>query len=322
MRKATKVWLVVAAFLMIVGLIIFAVVMTKYNWDFVKLSTQKYETNAYEITEDFNNISINTDTADIIFTLSQDEKCKVECYEESQAKHSVTAIDDTLAIKTTNKKYWYEYIGINFDCPKITVYLPKAEYTALSINQDTGDILLPKDFKFSSADISSSTGDVDFFANASNSIKIKTSTGNICVKDASVKALNLSASTGNITLSNVICEKDINIGLSTGKAYLTDAQCKNLISSASTGDITLNNIISKEKFSIKTSTGDVCLDSSDAKEIFIETDTGNVKGGLLTDKVFITNTDTGSVDVPKTVNGGKCEIITDTGDIKITINKE
>lgn len=79
------------------------------------------------------------------------------------------------------------------------------------------------------------------------------------------------------------------------------------------------NVIATEKFSIKRSTGDVTFDGCDATEIFVETDTGNVKGSLLTDKVFIAQTDTGRVDVPKTVNSGKCEICTDTGDIKIDI---
>lgn len=322
MKKATKIWLMVAASLMVIGLIIFSVVMTKYNWDFSRLSTEKYKTNTYETTGDFNNISINTDTADIIFALSDNGKCKVECYESEKLKHSVITKDDTLTIETVNKNNWYDYIGINFNSPKITIFLPKIKYTALSINQDTGDILLPKDFKFSSADISSSTGDVNFFSSASKPVKIKTSTGNICVKYSSINALNLTASTGDITVSNVICKKDINIRLSTGKSFLIDTECKNLISTASTGDITINNVITKEKFSIKTSTGDVKFDSSNAREIFVETNTGNVLGSLLTDKVFITSTDTGSVDVPKTVNGGKCEIITDTGDIKITVNKE
>ncbi|MBQ4119680.1 MAG: DUF4097 family beta strand repeat protein [Clostridia bacterium] len=322
MKKSTKIWLVVASSLMVIGLITFAAVMTEYNWDFMKLSTEKYETNTHEITEDFNNISINTDTANIIFALSDSGKCKVECYESKKSKHSVITKDDTLIIKTTNKRNWYDYVGIHFGSPKITIFLPKAKYSVLSINQDTGDILLPKYFKFASADILSSTGDVNFFASASKPVKIKTSTGHISVKDSSVKALDLTASTGDIIISNVTCKKDINIRLSTGETDLTDIKCKNLKACASTGNITLKNVISQETFSIKTSTGNVKFDHSDAKEIFTETDTGNVVGSLLKDKIFITSTDTGRVDVPKTVSGGKCEIITDTGDIKITVNKE
>lgn len=57
----------------------------------------------------------------------------------------------------------------------------------------------------------------------------------------------------------------------------------------------------------------------DAETICVNTDTGSVTGTLLTDKVFIIETDTGSVDVPKSITGGRCEITTDTGNIRITI---
>ena len=59
----------------------------------------------------------------------------------------------------------------------------------------------------------------------------------------------------------------------------------------------------------------------DGGQILIKTDTGKVSGSLLSDKVFIIETDTGRKDYPKTTTGGKCEITTDTGDIIITIEK-
>ena len=52
----------------------------------------------------------------------------------------------------------------------------------------------------------------------------------------------------------------------------------------------------------------------------MKTDTGNVKGNLLTDKVIFATSSTGKVDVPKIMADEKCEIITDTGNIKININ--
>lgn len=321
MRKTTKIWLITAASLVMIGCMIFGGVMNVLKWDFTKLSTSKYETNQYEINEKFSNISIETDTAGLIFALSDDEKCRVECYEDRKAKHSVSVEEDALVIRINNEKSWYDHIGFHFGSPKITIYLPIAEYTALSISESTGNIKLPKDLKFESVDISLSTGNVDFFASASGLIKIKTSTGNISVKDTSAGTFDLSTSTGRITVSNVICKGNTNIKVTTGKTTLTDIECENLLSSGSTGNITLNNVIASEIFSIKRSTGVVRFDDSDAAEIFVETDTGNVVGSFLTDKVFITNTDTGKVDVPKTVTGGRCEISTDTGNIKITIKQ-
>ncbi len=319
MRKTTKIWLVIGTFLVFVGLTMFAVVMSEYKWDFHKLSTGKYETNTYEIGGEFSNVSINTDTADIMFALSDDGKCRVECYEEEKAKHSVVTQEDTLVINMIDEKSWYDYIGIHFSSPKITVYLPKSEYTSLLIHEDTGDVEIPKDFTFKFVDISLSTGDVDCCASASEMIIVKTSTGDVRVKNISAGSLDLSASTGKVTVSGVTCEGDITVGVSTGKAYLADIACKSVISSGNTGDISLNSVIATEKFFIERSTGDVIFKGSDAAEIFIETDTGDVSGTLLSDKFFITETDTGRVDVPKSVTGGKCEISTDTGNIKIDV---
>lgn len=322
MRTRTKVWLIIAASLVLIGCILFAGVMTTLQWDFMELATVKYETNTYEISEAFDGISMNTDTADIAFMFSDDRNCRVECHEEGNAKHSVTVEDGTLTVELIDERSVYDfigYIGLNFGSPKITVYLPKSEYTNLLINGDTSDIEIPNDFTFKDVDISLSTGDIDFCASASEKIKIKTSTGDICAENISVGSLDLTVSTGKVTVSDVNCEGNITVGVSTGKTYLTDIVCKSVMSSGNTGDIYLNNVIATETFSIERSTGDVRFDGCDATEIYVKTDTGDVTGSLLTDKVFITQTDTGDVDVPKTTTGGRCEISTDTGNIKITI---
>ncbi|MBQ7106743.1 MAG: DUF4097 family beta strand repeat protein [Clostridia bacterium] len=319
MRKVTKKWLILATSLILVGGLIFGGVIAMLKWDFTKLSTVKYQTNTYEIGDAFTNISIKTDTADIIFALSDDGKCKVECYEEENAKHSVTVKDGTLTVELIDKKAWYDYIGINLGSPKITVYLPKTEYSSLLIKEHTGDIVMPKDFNFEDVNISLSTGDVDFCASALRLIKIKTSTGDIRVENISVGALDLSVSTGKVTVTGANCVGDITVGVSTGKAYFTDVKCNNITTNGNTGDITFKNVVAKQNFSIERSTGDVTFDGVDANEIFVKTDTGDVRGSLLSGKKFITTTDTGDIKVPKTVSGGKCEITTNTGDIKITL---
>ncbi len=319
MSKRTKIWLVIAASLVLVGGIIFTGVMTVFKWDFTKLSTVKYEINNYEINENYKNISIVTDTTDIVFAPSEDSKASVVCYEQKNIKHSVAVKDSTLVIEGVDERKWYEHIGITLGTPKITVYLPKNEYASLSIKESTGDIEIPKNFRFESMDISLSTGDVNCLASASDDIKIKTSTGDICLENVSAGSLELSVSTGEVIAKGITCQGDIKIKVSTGDTKLTDVACKGVFSNGSTGDISLKNVVATEKLSIERSTGDVRFDGCDAAEIFVKTDTGSVKGGLLTDKVFITQTDTGSVDVPKTVTGGKCEIVTDTGNIKIDI---
>lgn len=300
MSKSTKIWLIVATSLVVLGIIFFGVVMAMLKWDFIKLGTAKYETNNYEISENFHNISIATDTADITVLPSDDGKCKVVCYEDIKAKHIVNVQNDTLIINEANNKKWYDHIGITFETLKITIYLPESEYSSLIIEESTGDIKISKNFRFENIDIDTSTGD----------IKLE----NITAGD-----IELSVSTGRIEVSNIECEGNFEIEVSTGKTKLTNIKCKNLTSDGDTGSISLTNVIAADKIDIERSTGDVIFDACDAKELYIETDTGDVKGSLLTEKVFIARTDTGRINVPKTTSGGVCEITTDTGDIIINI---
>lgn len=320
MKRVAKVWLTIAIFLTVIGIIIFGGVMTMLKWDFTKLSTSKYETNNHEIAESFSNILITTNTATIDFIPSQDSKCFVKCYEQENMKHSVAVKEGTLIIEINDTRKWYEYIGINFKTPKIAVHIPCNEYGALSIKSATGNIEIPKDLTFENITVSQSTGNVTNYASASKSIKIKTTTGNIYVENVAASDIDFSASTGKITASKINCDGDILVQVTTGKSTLTDVTCKNLISDGSTGNINLKNVVAWKKFFINRSTGNVKFDASDAAEIFVTTDTGKVYGSLLTDKVFVVKTDTGKIDVPNTVTGGKCEITTDTGDIKITVN--
>lgn len=263
MRRITKVWLIIAAAFMLLGFIIFTGVMTTLKWDFMKLATTSYETSTYNVYEEFDDILIDTDAADIRVLLSDDGECRVECYEEVNTRHSVVVNNGTLTVELIDNRTvqnFIGHIGLDFGSPKITVYLPEAKYQSLVIDENTGDVSL---------------------------------------ENISVDTLDISVNTGDVSL--------------------TDIASKNIISSGNTGSIYLNNVIAEEKLSVERNTGDVEFKSCDAAEIYVNTDTGSVTGSLLSDKVFITDTNTGSVEVPKTEDGGKCEIITGTGDIQIMI---
>ena len=74
-----------------------------------------------------------------------------------------------------------------------------------------------------------------------------------------------------------------------------------------------------EKLSVERTTGNVKFSACDAAEISFKTDTGDVNGTLLSDKIFMAQTDTGRVNVPQTITGGRCEITTTTGNIRIQL---
>lgn len=280
MRKSTMVLLIVAICLVVIGMILLAITLGINGWDFRHLDTRIFETNTHPISTEFHSILVNTDTADIRFLPSPDGQCRVVCYEAENARHTVRVQDGTLTIRLAEDKAWYEYIGIHFETPKVTLYLPEEVYENLSIHADTGDVEVSDDLTFSQIAISVSTGDIH-------------------LDNITAKSITLTQSTGDVVARNV--------------------QCQQFHSTGSTGDLELHNLTASETISIARSTGDVRFEACDAEEIIIHTDTGDVTGTLLTPKIFQVETDTGRVDIPESGSGGKCQIKTDTGDIQVEI---
>jgi len=319
MSRTTKGWLIAATVLVVFGSLLFAAAMTVNQWDFMKLSTVAYETNTYELSESFHDIEINTDTADISFVLSGDDKCSVICRESEQEKHMVEAENGVLTIRTCIDKNVFDSIGIVTESPEITIYLPKREYASLILKGSTGDIEISRDFLFRNMDVSTSTGDVENKASSLDTMKIRTNTGDIHVADVFAGELDLTVSTGEVTGEAISCSGDTTITVDTGKTQLTDVTCQNLISNGNTGDLFLQSVIAQGSFSIERSTGDVNFERCDAADIFVKTSTGYVEGSLLSEKLFITETSTGRVVHPQSGAGGNCTILTRTGDIKIRV---
>lgn len=321
MRKTKKLWLVVATLAVFLGMTLFVLSACSADWEFGRFDTVAYETNTHVVDEVFHDIVIQTDTSDVVLVPSEDDTCRVVCYEESHVKHSVSVSDGVLNVTAVDTRAWYEWIGIRFGRTKVTVFLPQSEYDSLRIEGHTGTIEVPKAFRFEEIALSSDTGEVRCFADATNTIRITATTGAVDVETLSAGSVDLSVSTGKVTVSDVTCSGTLTIGVSTGKCELINVVCDHLRSDGSTGGIVLRNVMVSAKLSVERSTGNITFADSDAAELFVKTSTGNVKGSLLTEKLFITHTGTGQIRVPNSApSGGRCEIKTDTGNIELTID--
>ncbi len=316
MKSITKILLIISFVLILSGSAIFAISVAVGGENIMP----KYDTKTYTEIENFNDISVKTKEATVVFEKSTDEKVKVICYENEKAPHLVKVVDGKLVIEVQNKKKWYDYIGFNFKSPKITIYLPMEKYGNLGVNVSTGDVVIPKDFAFENIAINGSTGDVECYSSSVNDIKIHISTGDIEVKGVTAKNLDLKVSTGEIEVENTSVENDINIKFSTDGTSLQNVTANNLTINGTTGDVDLNNVVITGKMNISNSTGDVHFIRCDAGEIKVRVTTGDVKGSLLSSKIFIVDTTTGKKQVPYSTEGGICEITTSTGDIIITID--
>ena len=321
MRTASKILLIVAAALVVIGSLSFVVVMSLNHWDFTAISTEKYNTVRHDITDSFHSISVDTTTADIAVLPAEDGVARVECIDNEKMPHEVSVTDGVLTVKRVDKRdHWTDYITIfNFHTAKITVYLPEAAYAALTLKSSTGDTEIARGLQFESITVTATTGDVTCYASAGGNIRLTTDTGDVRLQGAAASAVVISTSTGDIDAKSLTVTGAIELSVSTGDTELTSVTCLSLTSTGGTGEIELDGVLVSGLMSIKRGTGDVSLIASDAGEISIETGTGDVEGSLLSAKIFLTHTSTGDVRVPNTATGGTCKINTGTGDIRITL---
>lgn len=319
MGKASKIALALAAVLVVLGIILFSMAILLADGDFQRLGTVDFETNIHPVTEDFHSLSVTADTADIRLLPSADGSAGVHCHETADERHTVSVRNGVLTVTAVADRQWYEHIGGRFAEPVVTVYLPPKLYEALTVKVSTGDVEISEAVTFGSLDITASTGSVTSAASVDGNARIHTGTGSIALEGISARSLELSVSTGRIRLRSVACAGDIQIRVSTGESMLTDVTCDSLSTDGSTGDIVMNRVVAETRITVARSNGDVEFDRCDAGEVCIKTTTGDVEGSFLSEKVFVTRTNTGDVEVPNSGSGGSCEIETDTGDIEIEI---
>ena len=321
MRTSVKVCIIVAASLMLLGALAFGVALALGGLNVVKFGGVEYVEREYLIDYEFENISIKDKTADIKILPTKDSKARVVCQESRWLGYTVSAnAEDTLEIELVDSRKWYEHISLfSIGEAEITLYLPEGEYGKLTVLSSTSDVDISEEFSFRGIDISLSTGNVECYASAKGLLRIKAGTGDIHLEGVTAGKVDLSVSTGRVSVSALECEGDVSLKVGTGTANLAGVDCTSFFSTGDTGDLMMKGVVAEELFRIERSTGDVSFDGCDASEIYVTTDTGNVLGSLLSDKVFIVDTDTGRVNVPKSITGGRCEIKTDTGDVKITV---
>ena len=319
MKRATKIWLIAAGVLVLMGALIFLGALVAVDFDFRRFSTVKFETNIYEIGEAFDQIDVDVKTADVIFAPSDDGTCKVVCRETETIPHCVGVEEGALRICAKDNRKWYDYLEISFESVMITVYLPETEYTSISIHTDTGDVEIPVDMMVDKIEDPSgglcgpfTTGD----------LTVQTETGDLRIGNISANVVKLETDTGDIELGAAVSSEGVEIETDTGNVWLTDLDCKNLRVESDTGDLYLGHVIATQQVTIEGDTADVELEGVDGASLRIETDTGDVTGWLLSDKIFFVETSTGDIDIPKSTTGGTCEVKTDTGDIALTVRNK
>lgn len=275
------------------------------------------ETKEYTELETFNKFDIDLTIADLEFKTG-DQKVVVD--ETKYDVHTVESKDGILRIKGESNRKWYENVfNWNwFDRVKVTVYMPAGSYEDLDVKTNTGSVVIPSDYTFTSLTVEVDTGKVSNKADVTEDIKVKTSTGDIAMEGVEAKNMECKASTGDVKMKNVTLSGDFEANTSTGDIKCENMQCANFTSKSSTGYVEFKDVLVSQHVDIKNGTGHVKFVDSDAETLYIKTSTGDIRLQLLSSKICQVKKSTGTPHYPTSTTGGLCEVETSTGAVNIS----
>ena len=273
--------------LILLGIVVGFVGFAMLGFNPKKLGNTKIEHKTFTSSDEFDSIVIKSEVSDVKIKRSEDGKFRVDYDRISKMRTTVVIEDGVLKITEKDNRRWYDYIltfnFVSFNNSDIVVYLPEKQYREVNVSVDTGSIKLYSVPVDGNIALKTDTGSIDVYNLSCDSISAETDTGSIDLEAVRVwNGVKLSTDTGSIDIIDTIADGDLNA---------------------------------------RTDTGSVKLKDIDANSITVKTDTGSIKGTILTEKIIFAKSDTGSVNVPESLTGGKCNLTTDTGSIKISYSK-
>ena len=336
--------LLMATVLIVLGFIVSFAAFAMTDFDFEKLNSMEFSTKTYTFEEDFDTIFIDASECDIIIIPSEDGKCVIECTDSDKIFHSVEVKDGELRIEQLDNRKWYERISFGFYWRdmQITLKLPQKAYEKAYVKSVGGDIVIPSDFNFSQADIITTSGDIEFAATVKSDLTLDTVSGELLLENTEagsvtaqstsgdIEFASLSSSgeiyaksvSGSIKLSSVNALGKMQVKSTSGDIELCDVNCAELKTENVSGRSSFKSVIVENDLQAKSISGGIAFDRSDAANLDITSTSGSVKGSLLSEKVFITHSLSGAIDVPNRNSGGDCRVETVSGSIKIEIENE
>lgn len=302
MSKSKKIAMIVAVICIAFGIIVSFAAFITMGFDFSKINMMEdFEMKIYEISEDFDNIKIHEIECDVYLLPSDNGKCRVESTENDKIINIVEVKNGTLEITRKDVRPWYEHIGIWWGNDfSLTVYLPKNEYRNLYLKTVSGNISVPDNFNFSSAETISTSGDISFCGKVTNGFSAKSTSGVLNLKNVNGGAAEAVTTSGDIFLENINADSLL-VKTTSGRFDVSD--------------IKING--SAEFYSVS---GNMKMNYADASSFIIKTTSGDVFCDILSRKNFKTQTTSGDIRVPESdFSAGFFDVKTTSGDITVNI---
>lgn len=322
MRPIKRKAIILAAACVAAGLCVSFAALAALDFNFFEVGTMEPVTSVYTPTEAFTNITVRAAESDVRLLSSEDGTCKVVCNETDKIIHTVEVENDTLIVRSTDNRQWYERIGFvwNHWSPiEVIIYLPDHDDETLYIRTASGDVEVSADCSFDHAEVDGTSGDICFAAAVEGELLLKSVSGSIQVSGTNPDSLIVQSTSGDVMVDSVDVNGEFSCKTISGTQRISDLACENATVYSTSGDVIASDLIASGSIRMEAISGNLRLVGCDADTLWLKTVSGNVIGTLRTEKAFIANSTSGGIRVPDTAADSTCEVKTVSGDINLDV---
>lgn len=312
MKKSTKIALLVAAALLVIGAVLCAVSLQSVGFDFYRLSTsngrsKEMKKETFDAQEIFK-IQLEIDIDDLHLIRSEDSQIHLQYTNWDNRKYEVSSNGGTLTVAQGVGKGPYSIQWFSFDFGDenndMLLALPEGYAGDLQISSDVGNVELEEALRLS------------------GSLDCQLDSGSFRADSLTAPRITVETDIGSITGSGWSAGTYLFLATQTGDIDLESSQVAgDLICQTDIGEITLSAVESGT-VQLSTQTGDIHLERLRADSITASTDIGDISGtlvGVEAEYTIFTETDIGDSNLKDRAGTTQrqLELETETGDISV-----
>ena len=223
MNSFKRIILTVAAVCTVVGSVTALWALSRMGWRMNELETVTFSEKTTVIDTDFDSIQITDINAHISLYQSQNGECKAVFTETEHLTFDIQNNGGTLTIEQKDDSKWYERFGVIVsDTYYLKLYLPKAQYSELTIESVSGDAELTSGLDFGDINISTVSGEIILDKCDGVTIDIATVSGDVKAHLLTDKTFYIDTDSGTVNVpESVSGAGDCRIDTTSGDILVT-----------------------------------------------------------------------------------------------------
>ncbi|MGI6105303.1 MAG: DUF4097 family beta strand repeat-containing protein [Raoultibacter sp.] len=303
MKKATKIVLIIATALVVVGGAMSFGALAAVQFNFKALSTSSDLVNQSYVSErgDYQSIKINGLGENYSIIRGAGEAVEVDYYSSDALEYTFNDEGDTLIIEEKNHP---RFMFFNFDTSfydrNVVIKVPASFTGDIEVGGANSNISV-QGIEARSLVVQTAGGDVSVEdMKLAGACSIDCTSGSVKFTSLSVHSLTVNGMSSDVAGKGILAEDKVECAVASGYISLRDAQANAAVLSAASGDINVESLRSSSAI-INTMSGSITSSALAAEQIEMKAASGDIRAGVEGDQSeyrIVAKAVSGDVDVP------------------------